>query len=222
MMGHVKRLIPTRSRSAYDADAIRAAYRRWAGVYDLFFGNILTMGRQHTLAEVNRLAGTRVLDVGVGTGLALPYYDPGKRVTGIDLSAEMLERARARAAAGRLKHVEVLLVMDAEATSFAPASFDIAVAMYVASVAPNPRRLIAEMRRVVRPGGSLLILNHFVPERGPRWWLEGVVASASRKLGWRSDFRLEDLLSPAERAAAHLMRQPPVGLFTLVRLTNDR
>lgn len=209
------------TRSALDADAIRTVYRRWVCVYDLFFGNLLALGRQRTAAEVNRLAGTRVLEVGVGTGLALPYYDPAKRVTGIDLSAEMLKHARSRAAVRRLGHVEALLEMDAEATSFAPASFDIAVAMYVASVVPNPRRLIAEMRRVVRPGGQLLFLNHFAPERGPRRWFEGAMTGATRRLGWHSDFRLDELLSPSERAAAHVAQQPPFGLFTLIRLTNE-
>jgi phosphatidylethanolamine/phosphatidyl-N-methylethanolamine N-methyltransferase len=110
--------------------------------------------------------------------------------------------------------------MDAEATSFAAASFDIAVAMFVASVVPNPRRLLAEMRRVVRPGGHILFVNHFAAESGPRWWAERALAPASRKLGWHPDFALEALLPAEDRAAASVRPVPPFGLFTLVRLPN--
>ena len=117
-----------------DADAVRAAYRRWASVYDLAFGLISAPGRRRTIDLVNRLPGDRVLEVGVGTGLALPSYHAKKRITGIDLSAEMLVRARERVAEQRLTNVEALLELDAEETGFPDASFDIAVAMFVASV----------------------------------------------------------------------------------------
>lgn len=167
---------------------------------------------------VNALPGERVLEVGVGTGLALPRYRPEKRVTGIDLSAEMLAHARRRASELRLSNVDGLLEMDAEAMAFCDGSFDIAVAMFVASVVPQPRRLLAEMRRVVRPGGTLLFVNHFAAERGPRWWAERALAPASRALGWHPDFRIEALFTPAERAATVLMPTPPFGLFTLARL----
>src|SRR5690348_13960135 len=70
-------------QSALDADAVRAAYRRWAGVYDTVFGGVSAWGRRRVVAEANRLPGTRVLEVGVGTGLALPRYLPSKRITGI-------------------------------------------------------------------------------------------------------------------------------------------
>ena len=153
-----------------DADAVRAAYRRWAGVYDIAFGWISASARRRAIDLVNTLPGTRVLEVGVGTGLALPSYNRDKRITGIDLSAEMLERARERVAEQKLSHVEALLELDAEDTGFADASFDVAVAMFVASVVPHPRQLLAEMRRVVRPGGQILFINHFAAQAGPRWW----------------------------------------------------
>jgi phosphatidylethanolamine/phosphatidyl-N-methylethanolamine N-methyltransferase len=207
-------------RAALDAEAVRAAYRRWAGVYDQVFGSVSAFGRRRAVAAANALAGTRVLEVGVGTGLALPHYRPEKRITGIDLSAEMLERARQRVREQSLSNIEALLEMDAEATSFADASFDIAVAMFVASVVPNARKLLAEMRRVVRPGGHILFVNHFAAEHGPRWWVEWAMAPASRRLGWHPDFAMDTLLTPEERAAAEIASVPPFGLFTLVRLPN--
>ena len=110
--------------------------------------------------------------------------------------------------------------MDAESTGFEAGSFDIAVAMFVASVVPNPRLLLQEMRRVVRPGGHLLFVNHFAAERGPRWWAEWALAPASRKLGWHPDFARGALLPPEDQAAAQFDSVPPLGLFTLVRLPN--
>jgi phosphatidylethanolamine/phosphatidyl-N-methylethanolamine N-methyltransferase len=205
-------------RAGLDADDVRTAYRRWAGVYDTLFGGVSTWGRRAAVQAINALPGRRVLEAGVGTGLALPLYAPGKRVVGIDLSADMLKRARARVAEQRIGTVEALREMDAEATDFADGEFDIAVAMFVASVVPHPRRLLAELRRVVRPGGHILFVNHFAAERGPRWWVEHTLAPASRALGWHPDFRFEALFTKDELAAARLQPMPPLGLFTLVRL----
>ncbi len=210
----------THRRTGLDADAVRVAYRRWASIYDVVFGGISGWGRRRAAAEVNRLPGARVLEVGVGTGLALPIYAPEKRVTGIDLSAEMLDLARARVVADGLKNVEGLLEMDAEQTSFADGTFDIAVAMFVASVVPDPKRLLAEMRRVVRPGGKILFVNHSAAERGPRWWVERAMAPASRALGWHPDFSFRGVFDPRDFARADIRQVPPLGFFTLVRLPN--
>jgi phosphatidylethanolamine/phosphatidyl-N-methylethanolamine N-methyltransferase len=168
---------------------------------------------------VNALPGRRVLEVGVGTGLALPRYAPEKQVVGIDLSREMLEQARRRVARERLRNVVGLVEMDAERTAFADGSFDVAVAMFTATVVPDARRLFREMRRVVRPGGELLFVNHFAAERGLRWWAERTLAPLSRVLGWHPDFALGDLLEHP-KAAAEMAACPPFGLFTLVRVPN--
>jgi len=219
-MSHALPSTRSEPRAALDADAVRAAYRRWAGVYDTVFGGISAFGRRRAVEAVNHLPGNHVLEVGVGTGLALPHYFRSKRITGIDLSADMLDRAHDRVRANGLSHVEQLLEMDAEATTFPDASFDVAVAMFVASVVPNPRRLLQEMRRVVRPGGHILTVNHFAAERGPRWWVERALAPASRALGWHPDFSMESLFSAEDRAMAEVSSVPPLGLFTLVRLPN--
>jgi phosphatidylethanolamine/phosphatidyl-N-methylethanolamine N-methyltransferase len=132
----------------------------------------------------------------------------------------MLEQARRRVAEQRLHHVESLLEMDAEATDFADASFDTAVALFVASVVPNPRRLLAEMRRVVRPGGDILFVNHFAARGGPRWWIERAMAPASHALGWHPDFAMEALFPDEDMAGIEARTVPPFGIFTLVRVTN--
>ena len=211
---------PSRRAAALDADSVRSAYRRWASVYDTVFGGVSASGRRRAVAAVNALAGQDVLEVGVGTGLALPHYLPQKRVTGIDLSSDMLDRARTRVERERLANVVALLEVDAEATGFADGQFDIAVAMFVASVVPDPRRLLAEMRRVVKPGGTLLFVNHFAADGGARLAVERAMAPAGRALGWHPDFKTEALLPPEDLARATFQPVPPLGLFTLVRLPN--
>ena len=204
--------------SALDTASILDAYRRWAGVYDTVFGGVSSWGRFKAVDLVNRLPGRDVLEVGVGTGLALPHYTRDKRITGIDLSVEMLRKAKARTRKEGLAHVHALLEMDAEKTTFADASFDTAVAMFVASVVPNPKALLQEMRRLVRPGGNILFINHFAADKGPRWWLERAMAPASRALGWHPDFAMEAIFSADDLAQIDAEPVRPLGLFTLVRL----
>ena len=211
---------PPPGRAPLDTDAVRAAYRRWARIYDASFGVVAAPARHRAIAAANRLPGRRLLEIGVGTGLALPGYARDKRVTGIDLSVEMLAQARERVRRLALPNIDALLESDAEATGLPDAGFDIAAAMVVASVAPHPRKLLAEMRRLVRPGGWLLFVNHFAAERGPRAWVERAMAPASRALGWHPDFAVEALLGPEERRQASIEAMPPLGLFTLIQLPN--
>ena len=164
---------------------------------------------------VNSLPGERVVEVGVGTGLSLPLYAPSsKRVTGIDLSTDMLERARRRTAEEGLSHVEALLEVDAERTGLPDAEFDVAVAMFVASVVPHPDLLLAEMKRIVRPGGWLIFVNHFSAERGPRLWAEKALSPlASPRSGLAPGFRRSPtLLRPSRPRArrAVLETVPPL------------
>ena len=98
------------------------------------------------------------------------------------------------------------------------ASFDVAAAMFVASVVPNPRRLLAELRRLVRPGGHILFVNHFVAEGGLRLAIERAMTPLSHALGWHPDFATEDLFDAADMAQASFEPMPPFGLFTLVHL----
>lgn len=209
-----------RPRSPMDANAVRAAYARQAESYDNWFGLVSKVARHAAIDAVNAAPGELVLEVGVGTGLALPFYDAGKRVTGIDLSRDMLVKARARAAGLGLRNVEALLEMDAQATDFADGTFDIAVAMFVASVVPEPRTLARELRRVVKPGGTILLVNHFARERGPVWWVERALAPASSLLGWHPDFRDGHIFSKHELETAKVTKMRPFGLFRLVEMTN--
>jgi len=203
-----------------DMQSVQAAYARLAGIYDHGFGPILDHARAAAVARVNALPGLEVLEAGVGTGLALPLYDPTKKITGIDVSAEMLGKARHRAAAFNLRNVEALLEMDAQSTGFAAQQFDVAVAMFVASVVPDARALLAELRRVVKPRGTILLINHFARDRGVIAWVERNFAAASARLGWHADFRLQDVLDQAEIETARIYPLAPFGLFRMVELRN--
>jgi len=203
-----------------DANAVRTAYRRWAGIYDFGFGLISKVARKAAVAAVNAAPGANVLEVGVGTGLALPLYAAEKRVTGIDLSAEMLVEARQRAVDLGLRNIDALLEMDAQKTTFADGQFDIAVAMFVASVVPDAKALVAELKRVVKPGGTILFVNHFAAERGPVWWVERALAPASSLLGWHPDFHLGHMFAETDLKAANIKPMWPMGLFRLIRIPN--
>jgi phosphatidylethanolamine/phosphatidyl-N-methylethanolamine N-methyltransferase len=201
-----------------DAEAVRTAYRRQAAFYDDIFGRVSRAARFRAIDAVNALPGEHVLEVGVGTGLALPHYSLEKRVTGIDLSADMLARARARVEEEGLVQVEALLELDAEATGLPSGSFDIAAVMFVASVVPNPRELLAELKRVVRPGGHILFVNHFVADKGLRLAVERAMTPFAHALGWHPDFAPEDLFDAGDMARAAFEPMPPFGIFTLVNL----
>ncbi len=182
-------------------ETVKAAYRRYAGFYDALFGPVLQPGRTAVVEGLGCRPGDRVLEVGVGTGLSLPLYPPSVRVTGIDVSREMLDKARARVAKRNFAHVEALLEMDGEAMSFADASFDKVVAMYVVSVVANPARLLAELHRVCKPDGEIFIVNHVRSDNRLLGALEKGLARFSDKLGFRPDFELRELLDGSHELA---------------------
>ncbi|MCP5367055.1 MAG: methyltransferase domain-containing protein [Hyphomicrobiales bacterium] len=202
--------------------AVKRAYRRYAPVYDVVFGLVLRAGRKRATARANALPGTRVLEVGVGTGLSLADYRGDKRIVGIDVSAEMLDRARHRINGHRAPQVEALLEMDAEHLTFDNDSFDIVVAMYVASVVPSPARLMGEMRRVCRPGGDIFVVNHFARDGGLRGRVERLLAPLSTRLGWHPDFTLDTLTAAGAPPMVESRALPPFGLFSLVHYRNDK
>jgi phosphatidylethanolamine/phosphatidyl-N-methylethanolamine N-methyltransferase len=175
-------------------DTVKAAYRRYAGFYNALFGPVLQPGRKAVIEALKCKPGERVLEVGVGTGLALDLYPRDVRVVGIDVSSEMLEKARRRVEKRGFAHVEALLEMDAEAMTFADASFDKIVAMYVVPVVPNPARLLAELHRVCKPTGEIYLVNHVRSDNPVISALEKGLARFSDKIGFRPDFELRELL----------------------------
>jgi phosphatidylethanolamine/phosphatidyl-N-methylethanolamine N-methyltransferase len=204
-----------------DEDAIRSAYRRWAPVYDHTFGRVAAEGRKHSVEIINQGRG-RVLEVGVGTGLSLPAYGRHLEIVGIDLSPEMLEKARERIAEERLTNITDLYEMDAAELKFPDASFDTVVAMYVMTVVPDPARVMRELARVCRPGGEVIIVNHFSAEEGMRGWVERRMAPFADMLGWRPVFDIERVLVCEDLQLVEKRGLRPWGLFTMMRFRKAR
>src|SRR5260370_11885640 len=178
-------------------DTIRT-YRLFSGSYDIVFGPVFHPGRKEAVRIANDRPGQRILEVGVGTGLSLPYLRTDSQVTGIDISAEMLARAQRRVGQQQLKHVDALHVMDAEHLDFEDNSFDAVLALYVASVVPSPARFAAEMRRVCIPGGTIVLVNHFTSENWAARFMEKRLAHLARHIGFHADFPLGAFLSESQ------------------------
>jgi phosphatidylethanolamine/phosphatidyl-N-methylethanolamine N-methyltransferase len=160
--------------------------------------------------------GDRVLEVGVGTGISLPLYPRDVRITGIDVSREMLEKARARVARAKLTNIEALLEMDAEAMAFPDASFDKVVAMYVVSVVPRPEKLLEELHRVCRPDGDIFIVNHFQSDNPIIGGLERVLAGFSSQIGFNPDLDLRQVVPAAQNGDVQRVN----FFWRMVRLRN--
>jgi len=195
-------------------DAVEASYARWAPVYDRTFGAVTRAGRATAVAHINRRGGA-VLEVGVGTGLALGHYRRDCAVTGIDASAEMLAKARARVVRDNLAQVRDLRLMDARSLDFPAESFDTVAAMHVISVVPEPERVMAEMARVCRTGGEVVILGHYRRERGVLSVAERALAPLSDLIGWHSDFERARILGEAQLYLVEERTMPPFGIMTL-------
>jgi phosphatidylethanolamine/phosphatidyl-N-methylethanolamine N-methyltransferase len=202
-------------------DTLRT-YRLYSGSYDFFFGPVFHPGRKEAVRIANDTPGQRILEVGVGTGLSLPYFRADAEVTGIDVSTEMLAKARGRVERRKLEQVKALIEMDAEETSFADSSFDAVLALYVASVVPNPARFCAEMRRVCRPGGTIVIVNHFMSENWLMRTVEQRLAPLAGKIGFHADFPLEDFIVSGKLNVRSIRPSNLFGYWKLLRCVNDK
>jgi len=199
-----------------DESAVRSAYRRWAPVYDNTFGRFTTEGRRHAVETVNKRTGS-VLEVGVGTGLSLPHYKSHLDIVGIDLSPEMLDKAREKVADEALDNVTGLHEMDASNLTFQTGMFDTVVAMYVITVVPEPEKVMRELARVCKVGGQVMLVNHFSQEDGVRGWVERRMAPFADKLGWHPVFDLDRVMICDNLKVVDRQALRPWGLFTLLR-----
>jgi phosphatidylethanolamine/phosphatidyl-N-methylethanolamine N-methyltransferase len=176
---------------------VEAVYDKVSVVYDLTYGPTLHPGRLQAIERMGIKAGDRVLEVGVGTGINLALYPREATVTGIDFTASMLEKARERAARKNAAPVR-LLQMDAADLKFADDSFDIVYAPYLISVVPDPVKVAQEMYRVCRPGGRVIILNHFLSPNRFLSRLERLISPATVHIGFKADLDLPAFLAQAE------------------------
>ena len=208
------------SVTVVENDFVARVYENIAWFYDLTFGPFLHPGRVDAIERMGIRPGDRVLEVGVGTGINASLYPSYCSVTGVDFSSSMLEKARERVARKGVRNVR-LLEMDAANMKFADDSFDIVYAPYVISVVPDPVAVTREMRRVCRPGGRIVILNHFRSKVRFGAWLERMIAPFTLYLGLKSDLDLPAFLVQADLKPVSIEKVNIPRIWSLVTCIKD-
>ena len=211
----------TRSLSAISLETsfVEGVYEKMASVYDVFFGLPLHHGRAQAIRRMAIKPGDHILEVGVGTGISLPLYPRTCSVVAIDLSDGMLERARTRVEQYSIRNVR-LIQMDATQLTFPDNSFDIVYAPYFISCVPDPLAVTREMRRVCKPGGRLVFLNHFLSANAVGSKLERAIAPLTMRLGFKSDFDLPAFLAQTGLRAASIEKVNVPRIWSLVICDN--
>ncbi|MFL6715317.1 MAG: class I SAM-dependent methyltransferase [Burkholderiaceae bacterium] len=199
-------------------DNVVNTYRFYAPLYDRMFGAIFDPGRRALAEAACAIRPASLLEVGVGTGLTLAQYPAGTEIVGIDVSNDMLDIARYRAEQLGEHNIQLSL-MNAESMDFPDGYFDCVALPYVLSVTPDPDKLVAEIRRVCRKGGTILILNHFSGSRF--WWLlERAVRSLADRIGFRSDFCYKEQILRHDWEVQSVRNVKFLGLSKLVTIRN--
>jgi phosphatidylethanolamine/phosphatidyl-N-methylethanolamine N-methyltransferase len=208
------------SVAAVENDFVEGVYDKLAKVYDLTFGPTLHPGRLQAIQRMNIQPGERVLEVGVGTGINLSLYPKDCSVTGIDFSGSMLEKARERIARKDIRNVR-LLQMDAADLKFATGSFDIVYAPYLISVVPDPVKVAQEMRRVCRPGGRIIFLNHFLSPSPLLSRMERLISPFTIHIGFKADLDLPAFLTQADLQPVSIEKVNIPRIWSLVTCVKE-
>ena len=208
------------SVTTVETDFVEKVYQGIAAAYDYTYGPTLHPGRLADMEKMALRAGTHVLEVGVGTGINLALYPRNCRITGIDLSSKMLAKAQGRIDEKGLHHCD-LAEMDATQLKFADNSFDVVYAPYVISVVPEPVKVAREMYRVCRPGGRVIILNHFKSANRLMGWIERAISPMTVHIGFTADLDLPGFLAQAELKPVSLEKVNIPKMWTLITVVKD-
>lgn len=193
-------------------------YNFYSTVYDFVFGPSLQNGRKVAVDLIQPRPYEKILEVGVGTGLSIPYFPRGTAITGIDLSSKMLDVAQRKMKKIGRENVE-LHTMDATKLEFEPDSFDGAIALYCLSCVEDPVLVLEEMKRVVKPGGRLVFMNHFQSQNRFVASVEKAVTPVAKRIGFRTDLELPPLLKRAGMEEAVTVKTDPLGVYKAVLVT---
>ncbi|MBI3734898.1 methyltransferase domain-containing protein [Candidatus Sumerlaeota bacterium] len=196
-------------------------YNRYSRYYDLTFGRVSKGGRERAPELLELHPGAKLLEVGVGTGLSLPHMPKDIEITGIDMSQKMLDEAHKKVQSLDLAHVK-LFKMDATNQEFEDNSFDRVLAAYVVSVVPDPLKLVAEMKRVCKPGGYLVFLNHFLSENLVVRTVEKIISPVCYRIGFKTNLHLHDLMEECGLEIETLEPIDFLGNWKAVRCINKK
>jgi phosphatidylethanolamine/phosphatidyl-N-methylethanolamine N-methyltransferase len=208
------------SVTVVETDFVARVYEKLASVYDWVFGPTLQAGRVQAIQRMAISPGDRILEVGVGTGINLGLYPRDCSITGIDLSDSMLEKAHERVARKAMRNVR-LLQMDASSLIFEEDAFDIVYAPYLISVVPDPIQVAREMRRVCRPGGRIIFLNHFRSPNAILSRVERLISPFTVHIGFKSDLDLPAFLAQAGLSPVTIEKVNLPRIWSLVTCIKD-
>jgi phosphatidylethanolamine/phosphatidyl-N-methylethanolamine N-methyltransferase len=169
---------------------IQKIYSRYSGFYDIIFAQFFYPRIRLGLEKIGIKSGDRIIEVGVGTGLSLRLYPESCKVVGIDITRRMLEKAKAKKEKFGFDHID-LFEMDGENICFEDDSFDHAVLPFVVSVVPNVERLMAEVKRVTKNGGRIIIVNHLWSKYSFFSKMEEKLSPFFMKLGFKTGLSVE-------------------------------
>ncbi len=204
-----------------DLQKVERVYSTYAGVYDQIFGKIFGQSRESAVRNLDVKPKECILEVGVGTGIALPFYPRHCNVVGIDLSGGMLKKAKDRQEAHGLDNV-TLLQMDAGRMNFPDDTFDTVMAAYVVTAVPDYRKVVMEMIRVCRPGGRVVMLNHFSNGNKVIAAMERVISPLCKHLGFRTDLSLNTVLEGTSLQVMRKEKVNPWRYWHLVECVNQK
>jgi len=210
----------TLSVTAVETHFVAGVYAKLASVYDWIFGPTLHAGRLQAMQRMATASGDRILEVGIGTGINLSLYPRDCSVTGIDLSSSMLDKAHEKVAEKGMRNVR-LFEMDAARLTFPDNAFDIVYAPYLISVVPDPVQVACEMRRVCRPGGRIVILNHFRSANPIMSWGERLLSPFTVHIGFKCDLDLPGFLAQAELQPVSIEKVNIPPIWSLVTCIKD-
>lgn len=190
-------------------------YSDLARFYDWTFGRVFIDHEREVIESLNLRPGQRVLEVGVGTGIALEAYPPYVHLVGIDSSAKMLAQAVEKTEEAGMRHVE-LRQGDALALDFPDSAFDWVVSFHVITVVPDPVRAMAEMVRVCKPSGKIVTVTHFASAQPVLYFLERLINPATKLLGWTNRLRLEEVINGQAIEVERCERLSRLSVHTLL------
>lgn len=195
-------------------------YSEFTQLYDLVFARFFYPRIATVIRALKIPSGAKVLELGVGTGLALEAYPRHCSVLGVDLAPDMLEHAQERIDRNGWRHINVQ-EMDAMDLALPDDSFDYVMAFHVVSVVPDAARMMREAQRVCKPGGQIVVINHFRSQQRLLAAVDRRMEPITRRWGWHTLDRAE-VFDGLELDLERIYKTSKRSLFTIVVARNDK